>query len=147
MIPSYWSYELIEAWYPGTIWNPEKNIVIFSDWEGFEGRTTYPDIGGCWFASRLSVSQKLVNERRQAAIIVLREAHPGYIMPVGVWNVRLHVKETLKNKPLLFNTLKESLQYISTKLDVPLIKWIENSYLLRQMLFQKKLSDFSKTTK
>jgi len=143
MIPSYWSYELIEAWYPGTIWNPDKvNVAIFSDWEGFEGRTTYPDIGGCWFASRVSVSQALVNERRQAAVIVLRESHPGYICPVGVWNVRLHVKETLKNKPLKFDKLENALKYISTKLDIPLKDWINNSYLLRNALQQRKLSDF-----
>lgn len=143
MIPSCWSYELIEAWYPGTIWNPDKvKIAIFSDWEGFEGRKTYPDIGGCYPASKVSVSQKLVDERRQAAVIILRESHPGYICPVGVWNVRLHVKETLKNKPLKFDKIENALKYISTKLDIPLKDWINNSYLLRNALQQRKLSDF-----
>jgi len=142
MIPGCWSYELIEAWYPGTVWNPSNKIAIFSDWEGYEGRTTYPQIGGCYFAARVSISRALVNEGRQATIIVLREAHPGYILPVGVWNVRENVKEALKNKPLLFNSLEESLRYISTKLDIPLVRWVENSYLLKHLLFQRKLSDF-----
>ena len=34
MIPSTWSYEAIEAWYPGTVWNPQgQNVIMFSDWE------------------------------------------------------------------------------------------------------------------
>jgi len=143
MIPDYWSYELIEAWYPKTVWNPAgKETIIYSDWEGFEGRTTYPSIGGCYPASRLSVSQKLVEEKRQAAVIVLREIHPGYILPVGVWNVRLNVKEALKNKPLKFDKMEDALKYISTKLDIPLKMWIKNSYLLKYILYQKKLLDF-----
>ncbi|MEM5834229.1 MAG: Nre family DNA repair protein [Candidatus Aenigmatarchaeota archaeon] len=147
MIPDYWSYELIEAWYPGTTWNPKgKNIWIISDWEGFEGRSSYPSIGGCYMASRLSISSKLKEEKRQASVIVLREIHPGFIMPLGVWNVRENVKEALKNKPLIFDTLEKSLQYISTKLNIPLIKWIRNSFLLRKFLFQKRLSHFLKTT-
>jgi hypothetical protein len=145
MIPEYWSYELIEAWYPGTTWNPEgRETAIFSSYERFEGRTTYPEIGGCYMAARLSTAQKLAEEKRQATVIIFREAHPGYIMPIGVWNVRENVKQALKNPPLKFNTLEESLKYISTKLDIPLNKWIENSSLLRYFLFQKKLSHFSK---
>jgi len=143
MIPDYWSYELIEAWYPKTVWNPAgKETVIYSDSEGFEGRTTYPSIGGCYLASRLSVSEKLVEEKRQAAVIVLREIHPGYILPVGVWNVRLNVKETLKNKPLKFDKMEDALKYISTKLNIPLKVWIKNSHLLRKLLYQKRLLDF-----
>ncbi len=143
MIPDYWSYELIEAWYPKTVWNPAgKETIIYSDSEGFEGRTTYPSIGGCYLASRLSVSEKLVEEKRQAAVIVLREIHPGYILPVGVWNVRLNVKETLKNKPLKFDKMEDALKYISTKLNIPLKVWIKNSHLLRRLLYQKRLLDF-----
>ena len=85
MLPQAWSYEAMEAWYPGTIWNPNgKNVMIYGDWEGFEGRTTYASIGGCYYAARLAVCELLEKERRQATVIVLREAHPGYIMPVGV---------------------------------------------------------------
>jgi hypothetical protein len=35
MLPQAWSYEAMEAWYPGTIWNPTgKNVMIYGDWEG-----------------------------------------------------------------------------------------------------------------
>lgn len=89
MIPRAWSYEIIEAWYPGTVWNPDGGgIFVYSGWEDYDGRTTYAEIGGCYYAARLAVCEQLVKERRQAAVLVLREAHPGYIMPVGVWQVR-----------------------------------------------------------
>ncbi len=48
MIPAQWSYESMEAWYPGTVWNPGgSSVAIYSDWEGNNGRTAYAAIGGC----------------------------------------------------------------------------------------------------
>ena len=143
MIPREWSYEAIEAWYPGTVWNPNgKQTVMFSDWEGHENRTTYAQIGGCYYAARLAVCELLVKERRQARIIVLREAHPGYIMPVGVWQVRENVKNAMRQKPLLFNTLTEALHRIASQFSIPLEGWIRESHLIRNTLFQRRISDF-----
>ncbi|MEM5772850.1 MAG: Nre family DNA repair protein [Candidatus Aenigmatarchaeota archaeon] len=143
MVPSFWQYELIEAWYPKTTWNPEgKEVAIYSSSEGFEGRSTYAEIGGCYYAARLAVSENLEKEKRQAGVIIFREAHPGYILPVGVWNVRENVREALKNKPLKFNSLEEALKYISSKLDIKISDWINNSNLLKDMLYQRKLLDF-----
>lgn len=143
MVPSFWQYELIEAWYPKTTWNPEgKEVAIYSSSEGFEGRNTYAEIGGCYYAARLAVSEHLEREKRQAGVIIFREAHPGYILPVGVWNVRENVREALKYKPLKFKSLEEALKYISSRLDIKIGDWINNSNLLKGMLYQRKLLDF-----
>jgi hypothetical protein len=143
MIPDKWSYESIEAWYPGTVWNPHgRSIVMYSDWEGYEGRTTYAEIGGCYYAARLAVCEQLVKEQRQATVIVLREAHPGYIMPVGVWQVRENVRNAMRQKPYIFKTLKEALQFISSRLQIPIQKWIMQSTLLKNALLQKKITDY-----
>ena len=143
MIPREWNYEAIEAWYPGTVWNPDgKQTVMFGDWEGHDGRTTYAEIGGCYYAARLAVCELLVKERRQATVIVLREAHPGYIMPVGVWQVRENVKNAMRQKPLTFNTLNEALGRIATQFTIPLQSWIRESHLVRNALFQKRITDF-----
>jgi hypothetical protein len=143
MIPSRWSYELIEAWYPKTIWNPDgREIAIFSDAEGYEGRTEYPDIGGCYFSARLAISEQLNKERRQAAAIVMREAHPGYIMPVGVWNVREAVRGAMKKPHMKFATMKESFSYIFSKFDISMDRWIKTSKLLQELVFQKRLKDY-----
>ena len=143
MIPDAWSYEAIEAWYPGTVWNPEgSSILMFSDWEGYQGRTTYAQIGGCYYAARLAVCEHLVKERRQAKVIVLREAHPGYIMPVGVWQVRENVRNALRNPPARFSSLDEALRYIAGKFDIPIQYWIRKSKLIQDEMFQKKLTNF-----
>jgi hypothetical protein len=143
MLPNAWSYEAIEAWYPGTVWNPSgRNVVMFSDWEGYEGRTTYAEIGGCYYAARLAVCEQLVKEQRQATVIVLREAHPGYIMPVGVWQVRENVRNAVRQKPYIFNTLDEALKWVAGRFQIPLQRWIMRSELLKNALFQKKITDF-----
>ena len=143
MIPSAWSYEALEAWYPGTVWNPHgRNIVMYSDWEDYDGRTTYAEIGGCYYAARLAVCELLLKERRQATVVVLREARRGYIMPVGVWQVRENVRNAMRQKPFTFNTLDSALKYIAGVFQIPLQRWITRSVLLKDALFQKKITDF-----
>jgi hypothetical protein len=143
MIPGAWSYEIMEAWYPGTVWNPDgRGIFVYSGWEDYDGRTTYAEIGGCYYAARLAVCEQLVKERRQATVLVLREAHPDYIMPIGVWQVRENVRNAMRQPPLSFNTLEEALQRIARQFDIPLKRWIKKSELLRNALFQKRITDF-----
>jgi hypothetical protein len=145
MLPQAWSYEAMEAWYPGTIWNPSgRTVVMYSDWENHTGRTTYADLGGCYYAARLAVCELLEKERRQATVIVMREAHPGYIMPVGVWQVRENVRNAMRQKPLKFNTLEEALARIASQFKIPLQRWIRNSELLQNALFQKRLTEYVK---
>lgn len=143
MIPAAWSYEAMETWYPGTTWNPSgTSAVMFSDWEGYEGRTKYASIGGCYYAARLAVLEQLLKERRQATAIVLREARPGYIMPVGVWQVRENVRNAVKRPPLKFNTLEEALNRIASQFQIPLDYWVQKSKLLQNAIFQKRLTEF-----
>ena len=146
MIPAQWSYESMEAWYPGTTWNPAgTSIAIFSDWEGNNGRTTYAQIGGCYYSARLAVCEQLTKERRQATVIVLREARPGYIMPIGVWQVRENVRNAMHQKPYQFKNIAESLQFISGRFEIPMQRWILQSELLKRALFQKRITDFFKS--
>ncbi|MBI4362020.1 MAG: hypothetical protein HY558_02490 [Euryarchaeota archaeon] len=144
MMPFEWSYELIEAWYPNTIWNPiGQRTVILASHEFYEGRTTYAEIGGCYYAARLAVGEYLTRVRRQAKVVILREAHPGYIMPVGVWNVRETVREALRLPPRRFDTLRETLAHIQTKLDIPMDTWIAKSAVLTDHLRQRRLTEYA----
>jgi len=143
LIPEPWSYELVEAWYPDTVWNPVgREIMIISDAERFEGRTTYASIGGCYYAARLATCEYLVKEGRQAKVVILREAHSGYVMPVGVWNVRENVRNALKGPCSSFNSLNEALTFIQTRFDIPISRWTTNSFVLKDSRFQRKLTDF-----
>jgi DNA repair protein NreA len=143
MIPGSWSYESMEAWYPGTVWNPSgKSTFIYSDYEDFDGRTTYAAIGGCYYSARLAVCEKLAKDRRQATVIVLREARPGYIMPIGVWQVRENVRNAMRQTPFKFNNINNALKFVQSRFEIPLQRWIRQSELLKRALFQKKMSDF-----
>ncbi len=146
MIPCSWQYELIEAWYPNTTWNPYgSKVAMFNSYEFYNGRKTYAEIGGCYYAARLAVNELLVRENRQAGVVVMREAHPGYILPIGVWNVRESVRKALSTKPYRFDTLEEALRVVREKMDIPLERWIKNSAILKNHLQQKTLRDFGVT--
>jgi hypothetical protein len=143
MLPEPWSYELVEAWYPDTVWNPAgREIMIISDAERFEGRTTYASIGGCYYAARLATCEYLLKEGRQSKVVILREAHSGYIMPVGVWNVRENVRNALKGPYAAFGSLEAALLHIQTRFDIPMSRWTLNSFVLKDSRFQRRLTDF-----
>jgi len=144
MMPTEWCYELIEAWYPDTLWNPNRSTIeIFGDYEHHDGRTTYARIGGCYYAARLAVNELLTKEGRQAGVVVLREAHPGYILPVGVWNVREHVREALRRPPVRYDSLGATLKHVERLMDIPLKRWIAVSGILKDRLYQRRLEDFA----
>ncbi|MDR1404876.1 MAG: Nre family DNA repair protein [Candidatus Methanoplasma sp.] len=143
MMPCTWRYELIEAWYPNTTWNPlGKTIDIISDCEFFEGRSEYAHIGGCYYAARMAVNELLLKERRTAGTVIMREAHPGYIMPVGVWNVRENVRASLQTKPFVFDTLDKALDHVDRVMDIKRETWIANSGILKDYLTQRRIEDY-----
>lgn len=142
-IPGRWSYESIEAWYPNTAWNENPNEVsIFSSSEGYNGRKGYAEIGGCYYAARLAVTEKLRNLRRQGRVLILREVHDGYVLPVGVWNVREHVRETLGQKPVIIDEATAIMRIISDKFDITPKEWLRNSAILKSIFAQTQLSKF-----
>ena len=142
-MPGNWEYESIEAWYPGTIWNEDgRNISIFGSYEGYRGRKSYAEIGGCYYSGRLAVTEKMKRIKRQGVALILREVHRGYIMPVGVWNVREHVRETLETKPEILYTTNDLLDYVTKKLDIKTKYWILNSRILKNIFTQKRLGDY-----
>jgi hypothetical protein len=143
LMPTSWRYELIEAWYPDTAWNPAgRQIEIFNSHEHFNGRKKYAEIGGCYYAARLAVNELLTRERRQAGAVIFREAHPGYIMPVGVWNVRENVRRTLEQIPSKFDTLEKALAQVQLLMDIPMKRWIKNSAILKDVMQQRRIEDY-----
>lgn len=139
LLPYNWSYELVEGWYPGTLWNPySQETFIISDYEFYYGRKDYASIGGCYYSARLAVAEHLVRRGRQATAIVLREALPSYILPVGVWNVRENVRNALNSRPIEFDDENSALNYVFSRFHIPKEVWIRNSKLLDFMLHQVK---------
>jgi len=137
-MPTFWRYETMEAWFPQIIGD---RLEIYSDYETFDRRTAYARIGGCYYAARLAVAERLEAEKRQAGVIILRESYPGYI-PLGVFNVRENVREALRKSYMRFETLKQALDYAGTRLRIPLEQWIGQSQMLKNEIVQKRLADF-----
>ncbi|MCI4362540.1 MAG: hypothetical protein L3J77_05055, partial [Thermoplasmata archaeon] len=143
LLPGAYRYESIEAWYPNTFWNPDTTrIVMIGDHEWHRGRTTYASIGGCYYAARLATSEALLRVGRQAGVLVLREVHPGEILPLGVWNVREHVRAALQLPPEKCTELSDLHAKIAEAFAIPLDRWRTQSALLHDARTQRRLEEF-----
>ena len=143
LLPEPWRFEWIEAWFPNTTWNQfTKEPYIIGDYEEYFGRRTYARVGGCYYSTRLAVAEALEEERRQASAIVLRETYPGYIMPLGVWNVRESIRELMRQRPSKFDSFGPALAAALAKMRIQSKKWKASSVLISRELTQAKITSF-----
>jgi hypothetical protein len=143
LAPDAWCYEAYEAWYPRTLWNPsETHVSIVTDWEGYNGRSKYASMGGCYYSGRLAVLEHLTRIGRQAKVFILREAYPDYILPVGVWQVRENVRNAMRQPPKCYDTLDEALKRMMSRLSIGLEHWLDAGFLLRHTLTQRKMTEY-----
>ncbi len=130
--PGNWQYEWGEAWFPGSTWNTwGSDSAVEIDYEGYKGRTEYPGIGGCYYASRVAATEYLMRRNRMAMPMLWREIYPGFNLPVGVWYVRENLREMFRSKPLVFDDLESSLSFLRREMRVPLHRWTSNSEIFR----------------
>jgi hypothetical protein len=142
-LPEPWRFEWIEAWFPNTTWNQfTTQPYMIGDYEEYFGRTRYARVGGCYYSTRLAVAEALERERKQAAAIVLRETYPGFIMPLGVWNVRESIRELLKQPYEKHETFRGAVDSALSKFVIPKSKWTRESVLISRELSQMKISAF-----
>jgi len=143
LLPEPWRFEWIEAWFPNTTWNQfTKEPYVIGDYEEYFGRKTYAKVGGCYYSTRLAVGEALERERRQAAAIVLRETYPGYIMPLGVWNVRESIRELMRQRPAKFDSFPAAMDAALSKMRISKKKWQGSSVLISRELTQAKITSF-----
>jgi len=141
MIPGKWEFENFEAWSPGSTWALDaKETCLVEEYEPFEGRTTYAQgQSGGYYASRFSIVEYLHNVKRQARVVAFREISEKYVVPLGVWLVRSAVKHAFNSPPTKFNSLNEALNFVSSKLKLPIHNYLKDSKILRQT----RLLDFN----
>ncbi len=143
LLPEPWRFEWIEAWFPNTTWNQfSRSPYLIGDYEEYFGRTTYAKVGGCYYSTRLAVSEALEREGKQAAAIVLRETYPGFIMPLGVWNIRESIRGMMKGPFEKHQTFQGAMDSALSKLVIPKAKWKRESVLLSRELTQTKITTF-----
>jgi len=143
LMPEPWRFEWIEAWFPNTTWNLYTTTpYMIGDYEEYFGRTKYARVGGCYYSTRLAVTEGLHRERKQAAAVVLRETYPGFIMPLGVWNVRESIRALMKQPFERHETFGSALNSALSKLKIPRDKWVRESVLISRELTQTKITTY-----
>ena len=132
-----WSFELIEYWITRT-----GEIAVGSDYEGPLGLNHYPETAGAFYAAKLAVTEYFEKIGRKGAAIVLREIQPGYVMPMGVWQVRQGVREALKSEPRRFESINSALQHASVRHSASATELVQRSRIYGETKSQAKITDF-----
>jgi len=136
-----WSFEMHEAWIDN-----KGDAKIETDTEDPSGLKNYPKIGGSYFAARLAVIEFLHYQKRNASVIVLREIHPEYNLPVGVWQIREGIREALRMNCNKFETLDIALSFACNNLTISKNEWIGNSSIFKARKSQSRISDYFGTS-
>lgn len=129
MLPMEWQFEWMEAF----LHVLGREEIIFSDYENNSGKKGYSRVGGCYYTSKMAVLEELGQLKKQAGVIILREAYHGYI-PLGVFNVRENIRSAMDQPYREFEDMKTALGYISNNLKLPLDKFIKTSDLLKELM-------------
>ena len=129
LIPTPWQYEWLEAF----IHIMGKEEHIFSDYEQWKPKSQYSSVGGCYYSAKFAVLEALARTKRQAGAVILREAYEGYV-PLGVFNVRENVRWAMKQQPRKVQKFRDALNYVSTKLKLPISRFVDQGILIRELL-------------
>ena len=119
--PGDWEFELVELKAPGSIWNPDPDgqLYMAADREGYEGRTGYVDeTAGAYYAARLGVLEELADRGRQAKVFVIRHATDEYWAPVGVWQTRESIRNAFDAEPAIAETFHDAVRQLVPQLPV-----------------------------
>jgi hypothetical protein len=132
-----WSFEMIESWYAG-----DGRMATGADYEDARGLDHYPSIAGAYFAARLAVAEHLSRRRKKSAALVLREIHPEYVMPVGVWQIREGVREAMKKPAIAFDSLDAAVASACSAMSQSRQEILRHSRLYRNLRSQTRITDF-----
>lgn len=135
LFPDKYSFEVIEI--------SMKNFSAWQDYETFFPRKKYADsVTGAYYANRLALTEYLERIKRQASCLVFREIRPEYYAPCGVGILRETSRTAFQQKPMVFPTLKESLQNIQSRLRMKVENFAQRSWLIKNSGKQTKLNQF-----
>jgi hypothetical protein len=133
-----WIFEMIESWFTS-----RGQVAIGADKEDERGLNHNPTIAGAYFAARLAVAEHLARRHKKAGAIVLREIHPNYVMPLGVWQIREGVREALKKPPQKFERFDHAMSFACSYMSLSKNEVVQKSRLWKSFKGQTKISDFA----
>jgi len=144
LIPdNVWRFEMQEIWFDNN-----GNMRIGVDFENAKGLDHYPSIAGAYFAARLGVTEHLFKRRKKAAVLVLREIRPEYVMPIGVWQIREGIRDALKGKgkgkgkKQHFDDFEQAMSFACANLSISKKEVISNSKLYKNVREQARITDY-----
>ena len=132
-----WSFEMQESWFDNN-----GNLATSVDFEDAKGLDHYPSIAGAYFAGKLGVAEHLSKIERKAGALILREIHPEYVMPVGVWQIREGIREAFKGQGKKFDSFEKALSFACINLAVHKKEWVRNSKIYRNIREQMRITAF-----
>ena len=133
-----WIFEMIESWFTS-----RGQVATGADNEDERGLNHNPTIAGAYFAARLAVAEHLARRHKKAGAIVLREIHPNYVMPLGVWQIREGVREALKKPPQKFERFDHAMSFACSYMSLSKNEVVQKSRLWKSFKGQTKISDFA----
>ncbi len=142
LLPDKFSFEVIEAYMSGSIWNSfSSNICFAQDFERFSKRKKYAsNVTGAYYTARLAVCEYLEKIKRQAYIIIFREERPEYNAPLGVGILRQLARKAFKQKPEKFDSVQQALSQMKSRMIIPINEFIKKSILLKEYKQQTRLN-------
>ena len=142
LLPSIYSFEMIEIWLPSTPWTASASKpIIVENYELWDTKLR-GEMDGGYYALRLGILENLYKMKRQASIVAIREIRPEYYAPVGNWHIRESARKAFLKKPEKFSSVEEALKSMSKRLMVSIDYIVKRSILLRNMLRQGKLIEY-----
>ena len=147
--PEVWSYELFEM-YLDQKPNPwsQKGYFYSTDYENYLGRKSYAEeCAGGYYACRLGILEKMLNNKRQNSCLALRFISNEYNVPLGVWVCREATRKSLTEKPLNFASQELMFKYaeelIKRKFGFDINLLLKESKLMKEKKQQTKLMEFT----
>ncbi len=132
-----WNFEMIEYWFTSG-----GQTVTVADYEHAKRLNHNPHTAGAYFAARLAIAEHLAQRRKKAAALLLREIHPEYMFPLGVWQIREGVREALKTQAQKFESLDRALSFACSHTSISKNEVAQQSRLRKLFKAQTKITDF-----
>jgi hypothetical protein len=133
-----WIFEMIESWFTS-----QGRVATGIDNEDERGLNHNPTLAGAYFAARLAVAEHLAHRHKKAGAIVLREIHPNYVMPLGVWQIREGIREALKKPPHKFERFDHAMSFVCRYMSLSKNEVVQRSRLWKSFKSQTKINDFA----
>lgn len=143
VLPDKFSFEVIEAYLQGSLWNLASGNFLSIDYESFNGRKKYAsNVTGAYYTARLALCEYLEKIKRQASCLVMREERKEYYAPLGVGILREAARFAFSQQPEKFENIADALKTSQSRLQLPVETFTKNSWLLKNYGKQTRLNKF-----